>query len=102
MDKAPDFGSGDCRFESCHGRLRFPLVQISDISVSSYPLLHNRGHLENIAEVFIGADDILKHILILTVDALYFTGFDCLPSTWSVTSQVPQLPVASGLGNLTS
>ena len=21
MDKAPDFGSGDCRFESCHGRL---------------------------------------------------------------------------------
>ena len=20
MDKAPDFGSGDCRFESCHGR----------------------------------------------------------------------------------
>ena len=22
MDKAPDFGSGDCRFESCHGRVR--------------------------------------------------------------------------------
>ena len=21
MDKAPDFGSGDCRFESCHGRI---------------------------------------------------------------------------------
>ena len=21
MDKAPDFGSGDCRFESCHDRL---------------------------------------------------------------------------------
>ena len=20
MDKAPDFGSGDCRFETCHGR----------------------------------------------------------------------------------
>ena len=20
MDKAPDFGPGDCRFESCHGR----------------------------------------------------------------------------------
>ena len=20
MDKAPDFGSGDCRFESCHGQ----------------------------------------------------------------------------------
>ena len=23
MDKAPDFGSGDCRFESCHGRFFF-------------------------------------------------------------------------------
>ena len=23
MDKAPDFGSGDCRFESCHGRIFF-------------------------------------------------------------------------------
>ena len=23
MDKAPDFGSGDCRFESCHGRFLF-------------------------------------------------------------------------------
>ena len=22
MDKAPDFGSGDCRFESCHGRIK--------------------------------------------------------------------------------
>ena len=24
MDKAPDFGSGDCRFESCHGRKGAP------------------------------------------------------------------------------
>ena len=23
MDKAPDFGSGDCKFESCHGRFYF-------------------------------------------------------------------------------
>ena len=23
MDKAPDFGSGDCRFESCRGRTFF-------------------------------------------------------------------------------
>ena len=23
MDKAPDFGSGDCRFESCHARIIF-------------------------------------------------------------------------------
>ena len=23
MDKAPDFGSGDCRFESCHARMIF-------------------------------------------------------------------------------
>ena len=26
MDKAPDFGSGDCRFESCHGRLEILLL----------------------------------------------------------------------------
>ena len=26
MDKAPDFGSGDCRFESCHGRLIFLFI----------------------------------------------------------------------------
>ena len=30
MDKAPDFGSGDCRFESCQGRPTFflPLKQL--------------------------------------------------------------------------
>ena len=29
MDKAPDFGSGDCRFESCHARNNFfPLAQM--------------------------------------------------------------------------
>ena len=26
MDKAPDFGSGDCRFESCHARIFFCIV----------------------------------------------------------------------------
>ena len=26
MDKAPDFGSGDCRFESCHDRNYFEVV----------------------------------------------------------------------------
>ena len=25
MDKAPDFGSGDCRFESCHARAMFSI-----------------------------------------------------------------------------
>ena len=28
MDKAPDFGSGDCRFESCHVRNFFFLIFI--------------------------------------------------------------------------
>ena len=28
MDKAPDFGSGDCRFESCHGRFLFMLQNV--------------------------------------------------------------------------
>ena len=27
MDKAPDFGSGDCRFESCHGRVLLSLSE---------------------------------------------------------------------------
>ena len=26
MDKAPDFWSGDCRFESCHGRYLLPFI----------------------------------------------------------------------------
>ena len=30
MDKAPDFGSGDCRFESCHGRFLFPFELFFD------------------------------------------------------------------------
>ena len=32
MDKAPDFGSGDCRFESCHGRLIFVSIRITLLS----------------------------------------------------------------------
>ena len=27
MDKAPDFGSGDCRFKSCHDRFLFGFEQ---------------------------------------------------------------------------
>ena len=29
MDKAPDFGSGDCRFESCHDRFLFLHANVS-------------------------------------------------------------------------
>ena len=29
MDKAPDFGSGDCRFESCHARLSFTSFRVA-------------------------------------------------------------------------
>ena len=32
MDKAPDFGSGDCRFESCHARLRKNFCRSVEIS----------------------------------------------------------------------
>ena len=28
MDKAPDFGSGDCRFESCHARANFDVFRL--------------------------------------------------------------------------
>ena len=46
MDKAPDFGSGDCRFESCHGRYLFcPLFfhcQIKGNSTSEISGYKNR------------------------------------------------------------
>ena len=29
MDKAPDFGSGDCRFESCHDRIFYTILSIN-------------------------------------------------------------------------
>ena len=38
MDKAPDFGSGDCRFESCHGR-NFILKGINCIKFTVYLLI---------------------------------------------------------------
>ena len=37
MDKAPDFGSGDCRFESCHGRNIFSLFQTFWTDIVSRP-----------------------------------------------------------------
>ena len=41
MDKAPDFGSGDCRFESCHGRFLFHLISSHFLQRSAvdYPLV---------------------------------------------------------------
>ena len=37
MDKAPDFGSGDCRFESCRGRLSiFCFAQFLSISLGNF------------------------------------------------------------------
>ena len=36
MDKAPDFGSGDCRFESCRGRLSiFCFAQFLSLTVGN-------------------------------------------------------------------
>ena len=39
MDKAPDFGSGDCRFESCHGRILFPQSLVMNIRIQVGPNL---------------------------------------------------------------
>ena len=36
MDKAPDFGSGDCRFESCHGRSFLFLTHNREELLSEY------------------------------------------------------------------
>ena len=33
MDKAPDFGSGDCRFESNHGQILFPQFLVMNIRI---------------------------------------------------------------------
>ena len=41
MDKAPDFGSGDCRFESCHGRNLF-LPHLSGMDGNNF-LEHRSG-----------------------------------------------------------
>ena len=40
MDKAPDFGSGDCRIESCHARnfLKKVLVKYSPYYILLYYL----------------------------------------------------------------
>ena len=36
MDKAPDFGSGDCRFESCHARWNyFSTIKLQYVSYVS-------------------------------------------------------------------
>ena len=37
MDKAPDFGSGDCRFESCHGRRNFFLLLLHSLPGAGSP-----------------------------------------------------------------
>ena len=39
MDKAPDFGSGDCRFESCHGRF---LLLVNMIVVKYFSSLQDK------------------------------------------------------------
>ena len=44
MDKAPDFGSGDCRFESCHGRInKFLTVIRSKYLAPGEARTHNPG-----------------------------------------------------------
>ncbi len=37
MDKAPDFGSGDCRFESCQGHIFFSSIKKQTKKVYSQP-----------------------------------------------------------------
>ena len=39
MDKAPDFGSGDCRFESCHGRNIFKFSKKGNVKFSISPIM---------------------------------------------------------------
>ena len=43
MDKAPDFGSGDCRFESCHGRYLFCLNDSITLSDRIIQTINNKN-----------------------------------------------------------
>ncbi len=48
MDKAPDFGSGDCRFESCHARYFFQIssmILIHDLKQTRIELRNNRAQI---------------------------------------------------------
>ena len=42
MDKAPDFGSGDCRFESCHGRYFLPFEGFQSASAMTRTTKRNK------------------------------------------------------------
>ena len=46
MDKAPDFGSGDCRFESCHGRFfLYHRHQKWIVHAKAYTIQHRKKHI---------------------------------------------------------
>ena len=45
MDKAPDFGSGDCRFESCHARLHFSAFKFSVLDHMIYLMIEMHRNL---------------------------------------------------------
>ena len=56
MDKAPDFGSGDCRFESCHGRLEWsPLIRLFENPKSKTTLIATAFNC------YIAATSIIRH-----------------------------------------
>ena len=58
MDKAPDFGSGDCRFESCHARKKLLFCLLSSV-------LHFDRHLIDL--IFLSDD---FHSLVPTLNRL--------------------------------
>ena len=62
MDKASDFGSEDCRFESCHGRYSFrcfqknliPLTNCLDICINNNSDSKNYNRLIRHLEMLMG------------------------------------------------
>ena len=66
MDKAPDFGSGDCRFESCHDREKY-----FDFNFNCYPCLLSmlcyHQHITRTLCLILNSESSLPHIDILSV-----------------------------------
>ena len=59
MDKAPDFGSGDCRFESCHARSNLLYFQNGLVALSRACSIGNLKYVDG------------KNVIIIFNDLFY-------------------------------
>ena len=86
MEKAPEFGSGDCKFESCHGRISKFITSCFHVNIQeSYTLgarrttfcyCTNRTKLKNVIPV---------PVLFCFVPVSFVLFCPCTCSGWSLT-----------------